>query len=225
MEETLKVACGTVFMGAWIIGIPATIYTIIEFIAVLMFASFAFASGMVVVRMEQPLVVRPAALPVQGATAHATFRLNSPERCLFRESGSGLLVFRFFGPFFLKGTMDLRLGQAITVGRLALGPSVLFLALFAGWTAGSLGFILQEGWSVLGRVMLFLLLGWGLLGALAAFSILFARQGFFRAHEEVIAALRTKGSSLLLTHFRFSNRMNLCLGLFGLNFLMPGIMS
>jgi hypothetical protein len=34
-----------------------------------------------------------------------------------------------------------------------------------------------------------------------------------------------KGSSLLLTHINFSNRVSPCLGLFGSNFPMPGIMS
>jgi hypothetical protein len=166
------------------------IYTPFEFMAVLIFSSFAFASGIVAVRIEAPLVVRPAAIPVQGATAHATFRLISPERCLFRESGLGLLVLQFFGPFFLKGTMEFRNGQAITVGRLALGPSVLYLAFFVFWTAGFFGFILQDGWSTQGRVIWFFLLGWGILGAIAGSSISVARRRFFRAHEELISALQ-----------------------------------
>jgi hypothetical protein len=190
MEEILRATCGVVFMVAWFIGVGAILFTVAEMIAVLGFAQFAFATGKVLVRIEEPLIVRPAALSPQGMTSHASYRLINGKRCLFRESGSGLLLFRLAGPVFLKGTIDIATGRAVTVGRLALGPSILCAAFLAGWTAGSLGLLLQEGWPAFGGVMVFLVLGWGVLGLLVTFSITFARRRFHQAYGEVKDALR-----------------------------------
>ena len=190
MEQSVRAVCGAVFIAAWYIGVVAIFYTVIETIAVISFASFVFASGKILVRIKEPLIVRPAALSAKGVTPHATFRLIGADRCLFRESGPGLLFMRFTGPFFLKGTMAFRDGHAVTIGRLAVGPSVLYVAFLTGWTAGGLGLLLQDGSSALGRVVLFLLLGWGILGVLAAVSIVFAKRYFYRSYSEVRAALQ-----------------------------------
>ena len=190
MEESVRAVCGAVFIAAWYIGVVAIFYTVIETIAVIAFASFAFASGKILVRIKEPLIVRPAALPAKGVTPHATFRLIGSDRCLFRESGPALVFMRFTGPFFLKGAMALRDGQAVTVGRLAVGPSVLYLAFLTGWTAGFIPLLLQNGSSALGGVVLFLLFGWGVLSVLAAFSIVFAKRYFYRSYSEVRAALQ-----------------------------------
>ena len=87
------------------------------------------------------MIVRPAALPLKGVTPHATFRLIGGDRCLFREPGPALFLQRFTGPFFLKGSMAFHDGHAVTVGRLAVGPSVLYVAFLTGWTAGGLGLL------------------------------------------------------------------------------------
>lgn len=190
MPEMLKTACMAVFLVAWWVCVTAILYTIVEMIAVASFAPFAFATGKVLVRIEEPLIVRPAALPPKGVTPHATFRLINPERCLFREWGPGLLLSRIAGPFFLKGTIDLRGGQALALGRLALGPSVLYTAFLTAWTAGALGLLLQDGWPALGTVILVLGLGWGPLGLIAVSSIGLAKRHFHRAYQEVRAALQ-----------------------------------
>lgn len=190
MPEMLKGACLAVFLMAWWVCVAAIFYTVVEMIAVASFAPFAFATGKVLVRIEEPLIVRPAALPPKGATPHATFRLINPERCLFREWGPGLFLARVSGPFFLKGTIELRGGQALALGRLALGPSVLYTAFLTGWTAGTLGLLLQDGWRALGIVLLFLVFGWGLLGLIAVTSIGLAKRHFHRAYQEVREALQ-----------------------------------
>jgi len=185
MEEILRATCGAVFMVAWFMGVGAMFYTVAEMIAVLSFAQFAFATGKVLIRIEEPLIVRPAALSPTGMTSHAAYRLINAKRCLFRESGPDLVLFRLAGPIFLKGTIDIGDGRAITVGRLALGPSVLCAAILAGWTAGALGLLLQEGWPAFGGVLAFLAFGWVVLGLLATFSIAFAKRRFHRAYDEV----------------------------------------
>ena len=190
MEETVRSVCGAFFMASWFIGVVAIVYTVVEVIAVISFASFAFSSGKIVVRINEPLIVRPAALPVKGVTPHATFRLIGVDRCLFRESGPDLSFMRFTGPFFLKGATAFRDGHALTVGRLAVGPSVLYMAFLTGWTAGGVGLLLQDGSSALGVVILFLMLGWGVVGVLAAFSFVFAKRHFYRSYSEVCAALQ-----------------------------------
>ena len=151
-------------MVAWFVGVGAMLYTVAEMVAVVSFAQFAFATGKVLVRIEESLIVRPAAVPPKGMTSHATFRLINTKPCLFRESGPHLFLFRIAGPVFLKGTIDMGDGHAVTVGRLALGPSVLCTAFLAGWTTGALGLLLQEGWPALGGVIGFLLFGWSVLG-------------------------------------------------------------
>jgi hypothetical protein len=190
MEEMLRAACIAVFLAAWWVGVSAMLYTVVEMFLIASFAPFAFATGKVMIRIKEPLVVRPAALPPRGTTPHAAFRLISPERCLFRECGPGLFFFRISGPFFLKGTIDLRDGHAVTIGRLALGPSALYAAFLAGLTAGALGLLLQNGWPAFGGVMLFLLLGWSVLGLLAMLSIVFAKRQFHRAYDEVRTVLQ-----------------------------------
>ena len=190
MQETLKAVCIAVFLVAWWVGIAAILYAAVETIAVASFVPFAFAMGKVLVRIEESLIVRPAALPPKGATPHATFRLINAERCLFRESGPGLILSRIAGPFFLKGTIDLRGGRARVTGRLALGPSVLYTAFLAGWTAAGLGVALQDGWQAAGGVLLFLVFGWAVLGLIAVSSIGLARRHFHRAYEEVRMALQ-----------------------------------
>jgi len=177
-------------MAAWFIGVGAMLFTVAEMIAVLSFVQFAFATGKVLARIEEPLIVRPAALSPKGMTPHATYRVINGNRCLFRESGSGLLLFRLAGPVFLKGTIDISAGRAVTVGRLALGPSILGAAFLAGWTAGSVGVLLHEGRPALGGVIVFLVFGWGVLALLATFSITFARRRFQQAYGEVKDALR-----------------------------------
>lgn len=190
MPEMLKTACMAVFLVAWWVGVAAILYMVAEVIAVASFAPFAFATGKVLVRIEEPLIVRPAALPPKGATPHATFRLINPERCLFREWGPGFLLSGIAGPFFLKGTIELRGGQALALGRLAVGPSVLYTAFLTGWTAGALGLLLQDGWQAFGIVILFLALGWGSLGLIAIISVRLAKRHFQRAYQEVREALQ-----------------------------------
>ncbi len=190
MPEMLKMACMAVFLAAWWVCVAAILYTVVEMIAVASFAPFAFATGKVLVRIEEPVIVRPTALPPKGATPHATFRLINPERCLFRLWGPGLLLSRISGPFFLKGTIELSGGQALALGRLALGPSVLYAAFLAGWTAGALGLLLQDGWEAFGIVIPFLVLGWGIFGLIAVVSIGLAKRHIRRAYQEVRAALQ-----------------------------------
>jgi hypothetical protein len=190
MQEMLSSASGVLFIAAWFIAAVAVFYTLIELVAVIGFASFAFASGTAVVRLKEPLLVRPAALPSKGTTPHAVFRLISPERCLFREPALRLTFLRFTGPFYLKGSIDFRDGEAVTVGRLALGPSVLWLACLTAWTVGGLGLFVQGDSSGPGGIALFLLFGWAVLGITAAISIGFARWYFQRAYAEVRDALQ-----------------------------------
>ena len=190
MQELLRAACGAVFLAAGYVSAAAMLYTVVEMIAIASFVPFAFATGKALIRIKEPFIIRPAALPPKGATPHASFRLITPERCLFRESGPDLFLFRIAGPFFLKGTIDVCAGQAVTVGRLSLGPSVLYMAFLAAWTAGALGLLLQDGWPAFGGVMLFLLFGWSVLALLAIVSIGFAKRRFHRAYDEILAALQ-----------------------------------
>jgi hypothetical protein len=190
MEGMLSAACGAVFTVAWWIFVVAMFYTVAEMVAIAMFVPFAFTTGKVLIRIEEPLIVRPAAIPPKGVTPHASFRVINPKRCLFRESGPSLFLFRMWGLFFLKGTIDLSDGRAVTVGRLALGPTILYTAFLVAWTAGALGKLLQDGGPALGGVMIFLLLGWGILGLIAIPSIGFAKRKFYRAYEEVKGALQ-----------------------------------
>jgi hypothetical protein len=190
MQELLRTACIAVVVAAWWIGVAAILYSLVELIAVAAFVPFTFATGKALVRIAEPLVVRPAALPSKGTTPHAAFRLIDPKRCLFREWGPGLLLSRIAGLFFLKGTIELSGSQALVTGRLAFGPSVLYTALLTGWTAGALGVALQHGWPAAGAAFLFLLFGWALLGLLAVSSIRLAKHHFHRAYAEVRGALQ-----------------------------------
>ena len=190
MQEMLKVACGLVFSATWWVCIAALLYTVIEVIAVATFVPFVFSTGKVLVRITEPLIVRTAALPPKGSTPHATFRLIDPKQCLFREWGPGLVFPRIAVPFFLKGTIHLRGGEAFVLGRAALGPSVLLVAFLTAWAVGALGVLLQDGWRAAEEVFLFLAIGWGILGFTAVYLARRAKRRFLQSYQEVRAALQ-----------------------------------
>src|SRR5262245_40775748 len=101
-------------VGSWLL-------TVVEFVAAAVFAKWAFASGIVVLRVTDP-ALEPSASASRGETENGLFRR--------RDDGSFLVRYkqRFFAPFAvrtpvaLRGTVRFADRKASLEARAPLGP-------------------------------------------------------------------------------------------------------
>ena len=126
-------------------------------------------------------------------TASGKFKVINDTTALFRYN-QPLISFRVNTPLPFKGVIELKDGFAHISARIPLAQTIFMGIWLTGWTAGGLGIaIFGEGNRFMG--LLFLVGGWGGLGAMLGYGYFLEKKRLLIVLSEIKSSLGISGSS------------------------------
>ena len=172
----------SLFLVAWVVGVGAWFFLIVETVAAWRLAPWVFRIGL-------PIVRRVVALPAPYlpsteepfAIGDAKLRWIGPQECIFRRQ------FHFFRfalrtPIPVNCTLRWDGPHAVFTARTPLGAIVFLAAWLVGWTVAGLGSPSTD--PSLGRTG-FLLFGWGIAATMTLVSVVVERRRAEKLLDEV----------------------------------------
>jgi hypothetical protein len=156
-EGNVRLLAIAVLELAFAVSLFSAFFMVVEWVATLRFAQWAFRMGPRVIREVRPIPAPPIA-PADSilGTERGEFVQLSRDTWLFRPRSRGFAVLDWFA---VKGVLDFKEGEAGIVGRLPLS-SVLFLDSWTiGWISGCVAMVMSGNNVVLGAVLGLLVLG------------------------------------------------------------------
>jgi hypothetical protein len=180
---------GSFFIGAWTVGVGAALLSVVEFIAVSVFARWAFSLGPIIRREKRPFPPVSATLIGRVVrTQSGAFKITDSYVCLFRAR---TWLIGGTTPFPVRGSVRWHDGNATIQSRVPLFTCVVFVAWIVGWTTAVVGMLFQGSGVVFS--LCFGLAGW----AFAAAMVYFSLRAELRHADRVLAELAG-----LLDHYR-----------------------
>jgi hypothetical protein len=132
-ERVAVVAIG-VLEAMFLVAFISMFLVIVEWIATLRFAEWAFRIGPRVLGESRTTAVLPSKGDSPFETEFGMLKQIGPEQFLFRSQSRGLSILDSFA---VKGSMRLAEGNLVVEGRVPLGTTIFLTSWLIGWAAGS----------------------------------------------------------------------------------------